>query len=249
MPHVQRRDATYPGGYVESSGAAPSTSSGQTGTGTYGYYAVNNNGTGGGGTRTSSRCTCRTPGRSSPDDQYRHPHRARGHSVVPQGLNVRSTSRSGTSSPRAWAPPRRPRRRKYEVVRQLGPLLRLDEVRARARLVRRRHVALSTVARHARLYNLNLSNMPGTTCGAASAIAACRTSTRSIRTSSRCSRTRPTSGLEYQLTPTTAFGAHYVHNKLTRAIEDVGRSRQRQRGLLRRQPGRRRSRTTMSSPV
>ncbi|MEO8519936.1 MAG: TonB-dependent receptor [Acidobacteriota bacterium] len=29
-------------------------------------------------------------------------------------------------------------------------------------------------------------------------------------------------GLEYQLTPTTAIGVNYVHNKLTRSIEDVG---------------------------
>jgi outer membrane receptor protein involved in Fe transport len=29
-------------------------------------------------------------------------------------------------------------------------------------------------------------------------------------------------GIEYQWTPTTAFGVNYVHNKLTRAIEDVG---------------------------
>ena len=29
-------------------------------------------------------------------------------------------------------------------------------------------------------------------------------------------------GLEYQLSPTTAIGVNYVHNKLTRAIEDVG---------------------------
>jgi len=29
-------------------------------------------------------------------------------------------------------------------------------------------------------------------------------------------------GLEYQLTPTTMVGVNYVHNKLTRAIEDVG---------------------------
>ena len=29
-------------------------------------------------------------------------------------------------------------------------------------------------------------------------------------------------GIEYQLNPTTAIGVNYVHNKLTRAIEDVG---------------------------
>ena len=29
-------------------------------------------------------------------------------------------------------------------------------------------------------------------------------------------------GAEYQLTPTTMIGVNYVHNKLTRAIEDVG---------------------------
>jgi len=29
-------------------------------------------------------------------------------------------------------------------------------------------------------------------------------------------------GIEYQLTPTTALGVNFVHNKLTRAIEDVG---------------------------
>ena len=29
-------------------------------------------------------------------------------------------------------------------------------------------------------------------------------------------------GMEYQLNQTTAIGVNYVHNKLTRAIEDVG---------------------------
>ena len=29
-------------------------------------------------------------------------------------------------------------------------------------------------------------------------------------------------GIEYQINPTTVFGATYVHNKLTRTIEDVG---------------------------
>ena len=29
-------------------------------------------------------------------------------------------------------------------------------------------------------------------------------------------------GIEYQLNPTTVFGANYVHNNLTRTIEDVG---------------------------
>ncbi len=29
-------------------------------------------------------------------------------------------------------------------------------------------------------------------------------------------------GAEYQLTPTTMIGVNYVHNKLTRVIEDVG---------------------------
>ncbi len=42
------------------------------------------------------------------------------------------------------------------------------------------------------------------------------------RTRSRCSRTPPTPVLEYQRTPTTVFGVNYVHNKLTRTIEDVG---------------------------
>ena len=90
--------------------------------------------------------------------------------------------------------------------------------------------------------SLSLANMPGTgPLGRRCAIGACRTSTPSIRTSSRCSRTATNLGLEYQLTPTTAL------RRQLRPQQAHARDRRRrlarcnrQRGLLRRQPGRRR---------
>jgi hypothetical protein len=51
--------------------------------------------------------------------------------------------------------------------------------------------------------------------------AACRTSTRSIRTSADA-QDATNVGFETQINPTTVFGATYVHNKLPRTIEDVG---------------------------
>ena len=148
-------------------------------------------------------------------------------------------------APRLGASLRRPRRRPVQGLRQLGPLLRLDQVRAVARLVRRRHLADLLPRRSTRLDvgSLNLSNMPGARpvgqCRAASATAACRTSTRPIPTSSRCTRTAPASAPSTSSAPTWSFGAHYVHNNLTRTIEDIGaRRRERQRGLHHRQPRR-----------
>ena len=85
--------------------------------------------------------------------------------------------------------------------------------------------------------------MPGATCGwcrAASAIAACPTSSRPIRTSSRCTRTAPASAPSISSDPT--HGAGRALRPQQPAPDDRGHRRasmRRQRGLHHRQPRRR----------
>ena len=154
----------------------------------------------------------------------RRAHRERDDPVVPdrhRGVRDRvRLRRQDRAAPRREL--RRARRRPGQGVRQLGPLLRLDEVRAGARLVRRRHLAgLLPRARHARRRQPEPDQHAGTRISGirgarrASAIAACRTSTRSTRTSSRCTRTARASASSIQLGRDSVFGVHYVHNKLT----------------------------------
>ena len=67
--------------------------------------------------------------------------------------------------------------------------------------------------------------MPGRTCGFRALPRPPRAELqhRRPRTSSRCTRTRPTCGVEYQLERDDACSAvNYVHNNLDRTIEDVG---------------------------
>ena len=96
-------------------------------------------------TRTCRRSTCRTRGRSAAaltlnlgvrtekENDSLVPHRHQGNRVR---VRLRQEDRA---APRRDL--RRARRRPPEGVRQLGPLLRLGQVRAGARIVRRRHLA------------------------------------------------------------------------------------------------------------
>ena len=152
-----------------------STTAAQTGTGTYGYYEVNDRGTRGAvdanmpslyvqdtwtvGNRLTLNLGVRTEQRDDPVVPDRH-----------QGRRVRVRLRQeDRAAPRRDL--RRARRRPAEGVRQLGPLLRLGQVRAGARLVRRRHLAGElSLARHAR----RLQPEPRRTCRAAISGAASR---------------------------------------------------------------------------
>ena len=117
---------------------------------------------------------------------------------------------------------------RVKVYRQLGPLLRLDEVRAGARLVRRRHLArLLPVARHARRQQPEPEQHAGPRSVAADVAGSLR-DRRVPNFDAIDPDIKPmfqdstNVGLEYQLNPTTVFGVNYVHNNLTRTIEDVG---------------------------
>ncbi len=77
------------------------------------------------------------------------------------------------------------------------------------------------------VYNLNLSNMPGQNLWDPSNPASYR-DRRVPNFNTVDPNLKPmfqdstNAGIEYQINPTTVFGATYVHNKLTRTIEDVG---------------------------
>ena len=150
-------DNTYPGGgyvYIWWDKSFTSNVTGISDRGQYGYYEVNDF-----GTRGSAQCGHLVALRAGPvdgepaDAEPRRAHRERGDPLVPhrhQGQRVRvRVRRQDRAAPRREL--RRPRRRPAEGVRQLGPLLRLDQVRAGARHLRRRHLAgLLPLARHAR---------------------------------------------------------------------------------------------------
>jgi hypothetical protein len=77
------------------------------------------------------------------------------------------------------------------------------------------------------VYNLNTSNMPGSDLWNPSVPGASR-DRRVPNFDSTDPNIKPmyqnstNVGIEYQVTPTTVFGATYVHNSLTRTIEDLG---------------------------
>ena len=130
----------------------------------------------------------------------RRAHRERGDPVLqdrdPRERHRVRDGRQDRPAPRGEL--RRPRRRPVQGVRQLGAVLRLDEVRTGARLVRRRHLAgvLPRPQHAGRRATSTWATCPGPTCGscrAARATAASRTSIRPTRTSSRCTRTAPAS--------------------------------------------------------
>ena len=91
-------------------------------------------------------------GRQPPHAESRRAHRTRNDSVVPHrreggGVRIRLRQEDRAAAGRDL---RRARQRPPQGVRQLGPLLRLGQVRAGARLLRRRHLAGQLpLARHA----------------------------------------------------------------------------------------------------
>ena len=190
-------NVAYPGGgyvWVYWDSAFTSNDTGRTDRGQYGYYEVDDIGTPGEGVGRYLVALRTGPvDDPQPDAEPRSPHRARGDSVVPQGhpgdrVRVRLRRQARSASRRQL---RRVQRRPAEVVRQLGPVLRLDQVRSVARGVRRRRLARPLpVARHdGRLLAVRartcLVGTSGTTSPTASRTSGSRTSTASIRTSSR----------------------------------------------------------------
>ena len=98
-------------------------------------------------------CPGPVDGGQSPDAESRPPHRGRKGADLParlpgNGLPLHVQGQAGAAARRGL---RRVGRRPPEGVRQLGDVLRLDEVRAAARFVRRRNVVhLLSRPRHAR---------------------------------------------------------------------------------------------------
>ena len=148
----------YPGGYVDLLFGRSFTFNGvTTGTGTYGYYDVNDR-------RITNQAGSDIQSLYVQDQwmlgnrltlNLGHPHRGREHPDFRPGSQRRlgdQVQHEGQARAAARRGLRRLRRRPHEGVRQLGPLLRLDQVRAAARLVRRRDlVHLLSRPRHARL--------------------------------------------------------------------------------------------------
>ena len=169
--HDQRREQRLSGRLRATSTGVrrtPALATNQNGTGTYGYYQVNDLGTRGQGrapniwslyvqdawsmgNRLVLNLGLRTENEKIPDVPVRH-------RAVRLQVRVRRQARA---APRRGV--RRARRRPHESVGELGPLLRLDQVRA-ARAAR--SVATSGTVTRGRstpldIDSLNLSNMPG----------------------------------------------------------------------------------------
>ena len=166
-------------------------------------------------------------------------------SVVPhrhQGERVRVRLRQeDRAAPRRDL--RRARRRPAEGVRQLGPLLRLGQVRAGARLVRRRHLARQLpLARHARRQQPEpVEHARAATSGAASRDRRVPNFDTIDPDLKPMFQDATNLGLEYQLNADD--GARRQLRAQQPDPRDRGRRlarRDRQRGLLRRQPRRRR---------
>ena len=148
-------DATYPGGYVLLNwGTSFVNTLGQVGTGTYGYYEVNDRGTRGAVNANMPSLYVQdtwTAGQP-PDPQPRRQDGARDDSLFPDrrqraGVRVRLRQENRPASGRDG---RRAGQRPAEGVRELGPVLRLGQVRARPRIVWRRYLAGAlSLARHA----------------------------------------------------------------------------------------------------
>ena len=221
-------DATYPGGYVLLNwGTSFVNNSGQTGTGTYGYYEVNDRGTRGTvnanmpslyiqdtwqlGSRLTLNLGVRTERETIPSFRTDVKETAFefgfGKKIAPRlGATFDVLGNGRLKAFGSWG--RYYDWVKYELARgSFGGDTWLVNYRS-----------LDTLD----VNSLNLSNMPG----------------RDLWGGVRDRRVpnfdtidpdlKPTFqdstnlGLEYQLNSTTAIGVNYVHNKLTRAIEDVG---------------------------
>ena len=166
-------------------------------------------------------------------------------SFRPDMQTTRSSSASATSSRRASARPTTSAATAAEAVRQLGPLLRLDQVRAAARLVRRRHLAhLLPLARHAR----HRQPEPEQHAGPRPLGAAPRRLPRPPRADfdttdpniKPMSQDSTNVGIEYPARRRRRCSARTTcTTTCSRTIEDIGALVERQRDLRHRQPRRR----------
>ena len=221
-------DSAYPGGYVLLNwGTSFVNNSGVTDTGTYGYYEVNDRGTRGSvnadmpslyvqdtwtlGNRLTLNLGVRTEKETLPsfrtdikDTAFEFGY---GKKIAPRlGATYDVLGNGRLKAFGSWG--RYYDWVKYELARgSFGGDTWLVNYRS-----------LDTLD----VYNLNLSNMPGRDLWGGvrdRRVPNFNTIDPDLKPMFQDSTN---AGIEYQLTPTTALGVNYVHNKLTRAIEDVG---------------------------
>ena len=221
-------DATYPGGYVLLNwGTSFVNNSGQTGTGTYGYYEVNDRGTRGAvdanmpslyvqdtwtlGNRLTLNLGVRTESETIPsfrtdvkDDAFEFGF---GKKIAPRlGATYDVLGDGRLKAFGSWG--RYYDWVKYELARgSFGGDTWLVNYRS-----------LDTLD----VDSLNLTNMPGRDLWGGVRDRRVPNFNTIDPDLKPMYQDATTSALEYQLTPTTVIGVNYVHNKLTRAIEDVG---------------------------
>jgi hypothetical protein len=221
-------DSTYPGGYVLLNwGTSFVNNSGQGGTGTYGYYEVNDRGTRGAvnanmpslyvqdtwsvGNRLTLNLGVRTERETIPSFRTDIKDTAFefgfGQKIAPRlgaTYDVRGDGRIKAYGSWGryfdWV--------KYELARgSFGGDTWLVNYRS-----------LDTLD----VYNLSLANMPGRDLWGGARdrrVPNFNTIDPNLKPMFQDSTN---AGVEYQLSPTTVLGINYIHNKLTRAIEDVG---------------------------
>jgi len=221
-------DATYPGGYVLLNWDTTFVNnSGQSGRGTYGYYEVNDRGTRGAvdanmpslyvqdtwtlGNRLTLNLGVRTERETIPS--FRTDVKAEafefgfGKKIAPRlGATLDVFGDGRMKAYGSWG--RYFDWVKYELARgSFGGDTWLVNYRS-----------LDTLD----VYNLNLSNMPGQDLWGGMRDRRVPNFDTIDPDLKPMYQDATNLGIEYQMTPTTAFGVNYVHNKLTRTIEDVG---------------------------
>ena len=221
-------DSTYPGGYVLLNwGTSFVNNQGQTGTGTYGYYEVNDRGTRGIvdanmpslyvqdtwtlGNRLTLNLGVRTERETVPSFRTDVKDTAFefgfGKKIAPRlGATLDVFGNGRMKAYGSWG--RYFDWVKYELARgSFGGDTWLVNYRS-----------LDTLD----VYNLNLSNMPGRDLWGGMRDRRVPNFNTIDPDLKPMYQDATNVGFEYQLTTTTAFGVNYVHNKLTRTIEDVG---------------------------
>jgi Carboxypeptidase regulatory-like domain/TonB-dependent Receptor Plug Domain len=221
-------DATYPGGYVLLDWDLSFVSnSGQTGRGTYGYYEVNDRGTRGlvdanmpslyvqdtwtVGNRLTLNLGVRTERETVPSFRTDVKDKAFefgfGKKIAPRlGATLDVLGNGRMKAYGSWG--RYFDWVKYELARgSFGGDTWLVNYRS-----------LDTLD----VYNLSLSNMPGQDLWGGARDRRVPNFNTIDPDLKPMYQDATNVGFEYQLTTTTAFGVNYVHNKLTRTIEDVG---------------------------
>ena len=221
-------NSTYPGGYVLLNwGTSFLNNSGQTGTGSYGYYEVNDRGTRGlvdanmpslyvqdtwtVGNRLTLNLGVRTERETVPSFRTDVKDKAFefgfGKKIAPRlGATVDVFGNGRMKAYGSWG--RYFDWVKYELARgSFGGDTWLVNYRS-----------LDTLD----VYNLNLSNMPGRDLWGGVRDRRVPNFNTIDPDLKPMYQDATNVGFDYQLTTTTAFGVNYVHNKLTRTIEDVG---------------------------